>query len=120
MIALLTRAAHEPHVQGIVVTCGLRKIWENILKRKGLTHVQVIGGGKMKNGYVVTPDVKGAIAAQLKPQNLRVLAFGDSPLDMEMLKTADEAYILVGEAPHRSYSMDKALSTTIDTGQSAH
>lgn len=115
MIALLTRATHEPHVQAIVVTCGLRKVWEKIPKRNSLTHVKVIDGGKIENGCVVTPDVKGVIATQLKSQSLRVLAFGDSPLDIEMLKIADEANIMVGEE-----STDNALSSAISTGLSVH
>ncbi|KAF1917695.1 uracil phosphoribosyltransferase-domain-containing protein [Ampelomyces quisqualis] len=119
MMALLARVACSPHVRAIVVTCGLQKIWEKILRRNGMAHVKVIGGGKMENGYVVTPEVKGAIAAKLKSQDLRVIAFGDSPLDIDMLKNADEAYIVVGEEAHRSHSMDKALSAAIDSGLSA-
>jgi hypothetical protein len=47
MIDLLKRTTTAPHVGIIVVTCGLRHVWEQVLDRYGLSHVKVIGGGRL-------------------------------------------------------------------------
>jgi uracil phosphoribosyltransferase/phosphoserine phosphatase/adenylate kinase len=116
MKELLVRVAATPHIGAIVVTCGLRSIWEKVLARHGLSHVKVIGGGRIEDGYVVTGAVKGKIVDELHAKNLRVLAYGDSTLDMEMLKKADEAYVVVGGEATRSTSMDSALEDAAKEG----
>lgn len=116
MAAFLARVALEPHAGAVVVTCGLREVWERVLRISGLTHVKVIGGGLLKNGYVVTDTVKGQIVDKLKVNNLRVVAFGDSALDVDMLKKADESYVIVGEKNSRSVSMDRELAKLVDDG----
>jgi len=118
MIALLNSVAKEPHVRAVIVTCGLRPVWKKVLKRNGLSHVNVIGGGRIGNGYVVTDQVKGHIVDKLHEKKLRVLAFGDSPLDLEMLTKADAGYVVVGDKATRSKSMDAELAKAIDKGLS--
>jgi phosphoserine phosphatase len=88
MKALMARAATEPHIGVVVVTCGLRRVWEKVLARHELPHVQIIGGGRVADGYVVTGEVKGQVVDMLHAQSIRVAAFGDGPLDMEMLQRA--------------------------------
>ena len=85
-VNLLRVAARKPHVRIIVITCGLRQVWEEVFKREGLSDsVEVIGGGQIRNGYVVTAGVKGLLARRLqKVHNAYVWAFGDSPLDLPM------------------------------------
>jgi uracil phosphoribosyltransferase/phosphoserine phosphatase/adenylate kinase len=116
MAALLARVAREPHVGAIIVTSGLRKVWERVLRVAGLTHVQVIGNGRRGDGYVVTDAVKGHIVDQLKQRSLRVVAFGDSPLDVEMLRKADDAYVVVGTKQSRSVSMESKLLELVQSG----
>ena len=114
--SLLRMVGTLPHVSAVVVTCGLRCIWDKILKKAGLSEVvQVIGGGRLVDGYVITPEVKGSLILHLQAvHKMYVRAFGDSPVDLPMLVQANDAIIVVGEESTRSRSMDAALLETID------
>ena len=87
-----------------------------MLKREGLSEkVKVIGGGRIADGFVVSAAVKGALVAGLQEAyHMYVWAFGDSPLDLNMLRKADRAIIVVGEEQTRSKIMDAALINAID------
>ncbi|KAK4960069.1 hypothetical protein LTR10_002960 [Elasticomyces elasticus] len=113
---LLKAVDKHDHVGVVVVTCGLRLAWEKVLAKAGLTSsISVIGGGRISDGYVVTPDTKAEVVVRLqKHHGLHVIAFGDSPTDLPMLKQADEAIVVVGEAEFRSRTMDRELQTAID------
>ncbi|RMZ36127.1 hypothetical protein CA14_009809 [Aspergillus flavus] len=66
-------------------------------------------------GFVVTAEVKGALAGHLKDKHhLEFCAFGDSPLDLEMLSRADKAIVVVGDEASRSVSMETALKKAIE------
>jgi hypothetical protein len=110
-VSLLQLVAEKEHVGAVVVTCGLRSIWEKVLEREGLSEkVKVIGGGRIADGFVVTAEVKAALVRRLRDAHKAfVWAFGDSPLDLEMLCEADEAIVVVGDEHTRSKTMDKAL-----------
>jgi hypothetical protein len=115
-ISLLREVGEQEHVGAVVVTCGLRRVWEMVLEREGLPKkVKVIGGGRIADGYVVTAEVKTALVPRLRENHEKyVWAFGDSPLDLGMLKMADQASVVVGEEKTRSKSMDVALMNAID------
>ncbi|KAL9584468.1 MAG: hypothetical protein Q9212_002107 [Teloschistes hypoglaucus] len=117
MLSILQRAAKEKHLGVVILTCGLRRVWEEVLKRENLDHVvKVIAGGRIADGLVVTPAVKGAMVTHLKDaHNMYVCAFGDSLLDLEMLSKADEAIVVVGDERTRSATMDEQLATAIKT-----
>lgn len=112
---LLQSAADLEHVGAVVVTCGIRRVWEMVLEREGLFGVQVIGAGRIANKFVVTGAVKGALVARMQHKHhLFVWAFGDSPLDLGMLTEADQSIVVVGETAKRSKAMDAALRDAID------
>ncbi|TVY92422.1 hypothetical protein LAWI1_G003821 [Lachnellula willkommii] len=115
-VSLLQNAAKQPHVGAVVVTSGLRRVWEIVLERNGLSEtVKVIGGGRISDGLVVTAAVKAALVARLqKVHCLYVWAFGDGPLDLGMLKKADQAIVVVGEEHARSKSMDRKLKYAVE------
>jgi uracil phosphoribosyltransferase/phosphoserine phosphatase/adenylate kinase len=117
-VSLLQLVAGQEHVGAVIVTCGLSRVWNKVLARAGLSDaVQVIGGGRIADGYVVTAAVKAAMVARLRDvYQVYVWAFGDSPLDMKMLSEADQAIVVVGEEHTRSKSMDAALRKAIDNG----
>lgn len=122
-VSLLQLVAEQKHVGAVVVTCGLRRVWEKVLEREGLSEkVKVVGGGRIADGFVVSATVKGALVARLREaHHMYVWAFGDSPLDLDMLRKADRAIIVVGEEPTRSKTMDAALTNAIDNdGLRAH
>nr|OQO07735.1 hypothetical protein B0A51_17828 [Rachicladosporium sp. CCFEE 5018] len=108
---------HE-HTAVIVVTFGLRRVWEVVL-RGLLENVNVIGNNPLDEAgseYVVTPATKADVVAQLQDQGLEVWAFGDSPLDLPMLKKGDHHVVVVGKAATRSRSMEKELASAIEDG----
>lgn len=116
--SLLRQVAEEDHVVSVIVTCGLRYVWDKILAKEGLSEkVKVIGGGRIADGFVVTPSVKTALVSRFRDvHHMYVFAFGDSPLDLGMLSEAHEAIVVVGEEPIRSKTMEKALQKAIDEG----
>ena len=117
-VSLLQLVAEQKHVGAVVVTCGLRRVWDMVLEREGLSEkVKVIGGGRIADGFVVSTAVKGALVTRLREvHHMYVWAFGDSPLDLDMLRKADRAVIVVGEEQTRSRTMDAALTNAIDDG----
>ncbi|PWY77395.1 hypothetical protein BO70DRAFT_430337 [Aspergillus heteromorphus CBS 117.55] len=115
------RVVRCDHIRIVVVTCGLRLVWEKVLAREGLADaVKVIGGGRISDGYVVTPRVKGDLVERLKTDyHGQVWAFGDSSLDIEMLSKAHHAIVVVGDGYSRSRNMDAALQKAIEKGLQA-
>jgi uracil phosphoribosyltransferase len=115
-VTLLKLVAEQEHVRAVIVTCGLRRVWEKVLEREGLSKaVTVIGGGRISDGFIVTAAVKAALVARLRDAHqMYVWAFGDSPLDLEMLIKANQAIVVVGEEETRSKTMDVALMNAID------
>lgn len=114
-LSLLPLVTHEKHVGAVVVSCGLRRVWEMVLEREGLSEtVKVIGGGRIADGFVVTAAVKAALVSRLRQANhMYVWAFGDGPLDLDMLRKADQAIVVVGEEQSRSKTMDAVLMDAI-------
>jgi phosphoserine phosphatase len=88
MIDLLKRACADKTVGVVIVTCGIKLIWEKVLEKLNLSEtVPIIGNGLLSDGYVVTPKAKADIAARLKSHyKLYVCAVGDSEVDLPMLK----------------------------------
>ncbi|KAI9677176.1 MAG: hypothetical protein M1829_002750 [Trizodia sp. TS-e1964] len=118
---LLKLVAGQEHVGAVIVTCGLRRVWEKVLERDNLSKaVKVIGGGRIEDGIVVTAAVKAGLVSRLQDiHQIYVWAFGDSVLDLEMLMKADQAVVVVGEEQTRSKTMDAALARAIDNGLQA-
>ncbi len=114
-VSLLQLVAEQKHVGAVVVSCGLRRVWDKVLEREGLSEkVRVIGGGRISDGFVVSAAVKGALVDRLREaHHIYVWAFGDSPLDLNMLNKADQAIVVVGEDQTRSKTMDAALTNAI-------
>ncbi len=116
MLSLLRLVAGKEHVGAVVVTSGLRHVWEMVLEREGLAKtVKVIGGGRISDGFVVTAAMKGALVAHLREHHhMYVWAFGDGPLDLEMFREADRAIVIVGDEQTRSKKMEKLLENAIN------
>ncbi|KAK3641776.1 hypothetical protein LTR56_011103 [Elasticomyces elasticus] len=97
---LLSEAQKHEHIGVVIVTCGLSLVWEKVLRDAELSI-----------------PVKGDLVARLQGHHgLRVIAFGDSEMDLPMLKKADQAVVVVGEEEHRSKSMDRVLQEAINDG----
>ena len=77
----------------------------------------MIGGRRIADGFVTSATVKRDLVSHLQNcYHLHVCAFGDGPLDLNMLEKADQAIIVVGEEQKRSKSMDAALAHSIRSG----
>ena len=115
-VSLLQLVAEQEHVGMVIVSCGLRRVWDKVLEREGLSKtVKVIGGGRIADGFVVTAAVKAAIVGRLRDiHHMYVWVFGDSVLDLPMLSKADQAIVVVSEEQTRSKTMDAALANAID------
>ncbi|CAG8161798.1 unnamed protein product [Penicillium nalgiovense] len=115
ILDLLHLVSGQTHVRALVLTCGLRRVWEKVLKRGRLAKtVTVIGGGRSSDALVMTPALKAALVTRLRDvHGSYVWAFGDSPLDVEMLQAANQAIVVTGDKALRSTSMDEALTSSI-------
>ncbi|KAH6640053.1 uracil phosphoribosyltransferase-domain-containing protein [Truncatella angustata] len=114
-VSMLEAVVAHKHVGIIVLTCGLQLVWEKILRKAGLLgRVKVIGNGRIDHDCLVTPDLKATAVRRLRNHHhISVWAFGDSPLDLPMLKEADQAIVVVGDEYSRSKSMETALANAI-------
>jgi len=116
ILTLLQRACADKTVGVLIVTCGLKPIWENVLAALNLSAtVPIIGNGLLSNGYVVTPKTKADIVDRLQHHHkLYVCAIGDSEVDLPMLKKAHQALVIVGPESSRSKSFDAKLQNAIE------
>lgn len=115
ILDLLHLVSGQTHVRAVVLTCGLRRVWDEVLKREGLAKtVKVIGGGRLSDALVMTPTLKAALVTRLRDvHEAYVWAFGDSPIDIEMLQAANQAIVVTGNKALRSASMDEVLTRSI-------
>lgn len=114
--SMLQQVKEERHVGAVVITGGLRRVWDMVLEKEDLSDtVKVIGGGRVADEIVVNDEVKGALVTRLQEKHgMYVWAFGDSPLDLLMLQKADLAFVVVGEEQARSKTMEKKLEDAIE------
>lgn len=115
-LSLLHAVIETKHIGAVIISCGLRGIWKNVLEAEGIyDSVGLIAGGRMEDGIVVTAGVKASLVNRLRhTHRTHVYAFGDSPLDLDMLKAANNAIVVVGEVHNRSKTMEAALLNAID------
>ena len=120
-VCLLKMVAAQCHVGAVVITAGLRRVWELVLEREGFSTIKVIGGGRISDGFVVHTDLKAALVTHLREHHrLSVWAFGDSPLDIGMLEKANRAIVIVGGKEARSATMEETLRQAVSQGLVAH
>ncbi|KAH9203365.1 uracil phosphoribosyltransferase-domain-containing protein [Leptodontidium sp. 2 PMI_412] len=98
-VALLKLVMKESHVGAVIISCGLRRVWEKVLEREGLSKaVKVIGGGRIADGFVVTAGLKAALVARLQNHHQMY------------------AIVVVGDEKTRSRTMDMELFNMIRDG----
>ncbi|EJP66358.1 uracil phosphoribosyltransferase [Beauveria bassiana ARSEF 2860] len=116
-ISLFRLVLTHRHVRVLVLTCGIRRVWQMVMDKAGLGHgIKVVGGGRIADEIVVTPEIKAQVVSSLQQQmGLYVWAFGDSPLDLPMLEAANKSVVVSGDPRNQSRSMDNALCEAIDS-----
>ncbi len=87
--ARVLRASIE-RAPAIVVSAGIPQIWRAVLNREGFSGVPVIGGcHPALDEFLVCPGTKAQIVNLIQRTGRRVLAAGDSAIDLQMLQKAD-------------------------------
>lgn len=114
-VTLLQQVATQPHAGAIIISTGLRRIWEIVLSRHNLSHTaHIIAGGRLADGLVVTAPLKAALVARLQAvHHTHVIAFGHTPLALPMLKHANLAILVVGATTLIYRDMEEDLTTAI-------
>ncbi|KAF2150332.1 uracil phosphoribosyltransferase [Myriangium duriaei CBS 260.36] len=109
-VELLNRAAKEEHVTVVVLTCALAQIWEKVIERYGLSNdIKVIGAGTSLDGIIVARATKSWCVYHLEEvHGLYVWAFGDSSMDLGMLKGAHRAIIVAGDSDRSKCKTDQS------------
>jgi phosphoserine phosphatase len=91
-------------VQLILITSGISQSWQNVINNHSLDFMHLIGGNYLPtDNFVIDKQAKGIIANAIKNANKKVFAFGDTMIDFEMLKAADNAYLVVNEKQNRDF-----------------
>ena len=93
--------AQKKNVQVIVVTSGIKLIWEMVLDRYGLNWIPVVGGNRLSSDFLVDPSTKGYLAETIRGMSHSpfVISFGDSLVDLEMLRKAHFGFIIESGLP---------------------
>ncbi len=74
----------------VVATAGIPQVWRRVLERHGLANVRVWGGCHAAlDDYVLSPLGKAALVRAYQARGSRVVAAGDSEVDLPMLRAAD-------------------------------
>lgn len=78
------------------MTSGDRCIWKEVLLHEARLDdgVKVIGGSRLSDVVMINPDVKSGIVTRLLGRyGVRAYAFGDSEVDVPMLKAAAKSIL---------------------------
>lgn len=103
---------YQEKVAVIVVTAGVRLLWEKILAKNKLKFVHLLGGNYLKQDeYIIDKRSKGQIVNLLKKNKKKVLVFGDSLVDEEMLKKADYGFLVVNKNMNHCIIKRKSISS---------
>jgi phosphoserine phosphatase len=79
-------------VGAAIITAGIPGVWRSALHRYGLGHIPVLGGCHAAlDRYYVTPGCKAFVVGRWAAAAVRVIAAGDSEIDIPMLQRADLA-----------------------------
>ncbi|MGI0071140.1 MAG: HAD family hydrolase [Thermoplasmata archaeon] len=74
----------------VVVSAGIPHVWRRALDHCGFQDIPVVGGCHPRvDNFLVFPRTKATLVDLLRGAGWRVLAAGDSPIDLPMLQRAD-------------------------------
>ncbi|KAJ5939572.1 hypothetical protein N7466_002706 [Penicillium verhagenii] len=87
---------YQRHVRVLVLTCGLREVWKLVFEKAGFGDtVDIIGGGRLSDGLVMTPELKERLVKYLRVQMERfVWAFGSKTQDLGMMIASNQPIVV--------------------------
>ena len=80
-----------------IITAGIPKVWQKVMEREGLGQIAIFGLVKESDQLVMDEQGKEAFADELKKCGKKVIAIGDSVIDLGMMNKADHAFLITGE-----------------------
>lgn len=78
----------------VILSSGIKELWEQIAFCKHFTNVFA--------DPMISADTKYYVIKQLRKSGYRIIAYGDSKMDLYMLQEADEGILVVGNRLSRS------------------
>ncbi len=97
LAALCCNEAITQRLQGkqwMVLSAGVGALWAQIGWQLGIAHLFA--------GHTICADTKYYVTKLLQQSGYRVVAYGDSKMDLYMLRAADEGYLYLGGGFSRS------------------
>lgn len=84
-------------VQVVVITAGLRVLWDKVLEKVGIRdQVVLIGGNHFGfDKYIIDQVAKGHVVDQLHAHGKQTIAMGDSLVDYNMITKAHKGFLVV-------------------------
>lgn len=78
-----------------ILTAGIPDIWKIVLAREGIDGVDIFGLVDKESRYVMDEQGKESFAQEVRRKARRLVASGDSVIDLGMMRTADIAFMIV-------------------------
>lgn len=94
---ILREISKSDDIGVIIVSAGIRNVWQMLLKKKDLS-IPVFAGNLLHHGFVVDEDMKAYLVSYLRyvAPSCFIFAFGDSLVDLPMLRAADYGFLISG------------------------
>lgn len=88
----------------ILITSGISNSWKNVIQNHSLGFIHLIGGCYFpKDSFLIDKNAKGLAVKEIKNAGNQVFAFGDTLVDFEMLKEANNSYLVVNEKRNKDF-----------------
>lgn len=78
-----------------ILTAGIPEIWKIVLAREGVIGVDIFGLVDKEARYVMDEQGKECFAREVRLKARRLVASGDSVIDLGMMRAADVAFMVV-------------------------
>lgn len=78
-----------------ILTAGIPDIWKIVLAREGIGGVDIFGLVDKDARYVMDEQGKECFAREVRRKAVRLVASGDSVIDLGMMRAADVAFMVV-------------------------
>lgn len=99
---LLEILRSKKDVPKIAITSGVYSIWSQYVEANPIIQ-NLIGCSSLTDfTYLITPQVKRQVVLEMQKQGKRVIAIGDSMIDIPMLEVADQGVIVAHEKLNNS------------------